>query len=132
MRRMIALALLLGLGACSTMTPSPQAAGGGPSYVVYFQEWSAGLDRAADNVIAAAARAAAADPAAPVHVLGSADMLGSPQANIYLSQTRAQVVADGLVRDGVAPGRIVQGARGSVQPVGGNVESRRTTITIGG
>jgi outer membrane protein OmpA-like peptidoglycan-associated protein len=132
MRRMTTLALLLGLGACSTVTPSPQAAGDGPRYVVFFQEWSAGLDGSANRVITAAARAAAADPMAPVHVLGAADMLGSPQANVYLSQTRAQVVTDGLVRDGVAQSRIVQDARGSLQPVGGNVESRRVTITIGG
>jgi outer membrane protein OmpA-like peptidoglycan-associated protein len=142
MRRLTALALLrgplllgpllLGLGACSTTVPTGSDAGNGRGYVVFFQEWSAGLDHAANNVIAAAARAAAAAPDTPVHVVGSADTLGSPQANVYLSETRAQVVADALVTDGVAANRIVQQARGSLQPVGGLVESRRVTITIGG
>ena len=39
-------------------------------------------------------------------VTGAADSVGSSKANKDLSQTRAQVVADALVSDGVAPGRI--------------------------
>ena len=58
--------------------------------------------KTAAKTIAAAAKAALADPAAPVVVTGAADTVGSALANKYMSEARAQVVSDALVADGVA------------------------------
>jgi outer membrane protein OmpA-like peptidoglycan-associated protein len=133
MRRQIVFALLLGVGACAVQqqqaaAPSP----GGPGYVVFFQQWSAAIDTPAQSVIDAAARAAKANPAARVTVSAYADTTGSAQANVYLTQTRAQVVTDALVQDGVDPTRIAQQPQGATPGVGGTQESRRVVISVGG
>ena len=63
-------------------------------------------------------------------VSGYADRTGSTDANVKLSSTRAQVVADGLLAAGVAPARIVQQPHGAV---GGDpgIESRRVELSLG-
>src|SRR3954464_12786362 len=98
--------LLLLLSACSLFGPS------GPHYVVYFEERSAQLDAPARSVIAQVATRASADPAAPVKVSGYTDSAGSPQADVLLSQQRAQAVADALVANGVAANRLVRKGQG--------------------
>ncbi|HTW27119.1 MAG TPA: OmpA family protein [Acetobacteraceae bacterium] len=133
MRRLAILSCVLGFAACA-------APGGGPaapaapvrSAVVFFQPWSAALDASALSVIAGAAEAAKQHPGLPITVTGTADPTGSPQANIYLTETRAQVVLDQLVTDGVEAARIRPVAQGSVQPALNNQESRRVTIALGG
>jgi len=64
-----------------------------------------------------------------VQVIGYTDSAGSPQADIVLSQQRAQAVADALVADGVASSRLVRLGQGQT---GGNpgVMSRRVEIRI--
>ena len=119
------LPLLLVLSACSLFGPS------GPRYVVFFQEGSAQLDAPAGSVIAQAAQRANADPAAPVEVSGYTDTAGSPQANVVLSQERAQAVADALVARGVAANRLIRKAQGQTGSNPG-VASRRVEITVGG
>lgn len=135
MRRAVVLFAVLGLAAC-TVAPAPAGSAAPPvsgrSYVVFFQEWSAGLDKPALQTIAAAAAVAAGNPAAPVVVTGYADPLGSVQANIYLTETRAQVVTDQLTADGINPARIHQRAAGKVGFQLTSQESRRVVITIGG
>jgi outer membrane protein OmpA-like peptidoglycan-associated protein len=134
MRRLAAVTLMLciALGACAQMSPPPAAAAStGPTYVVFFQEWSAAIDDQANNVIRRAAAQAAANPTAPVMVVGFADTTGSAQANVLMSQLRAQRVYDGLVDAGVAPTRIQRSGRGAVPSVGDLQESRRVEIDVG-
>lgn len=129
--RVFLAALLLAAGFVS-VTPSARAADANSrNYVVFFKEWSAAIDKPAASVISAAAKAAKANPALKVHVIGYADTTGSAQANHYLSQTRSQVVTDALTADGVTANRIEQASEGSVPSVDTKQESRRVTITLG-
>jgi outer membrane protein OmpA-like peptidoglycan-associated protein len=135
MRRAVVLFAALGLAISAIAPLQAQNATGsssGRAYVVFFQEWSAALDTPALQTIAAAAAIAAKDPNAPVIVTGYADPLGSVQANIYLTETRAQVVTDQLTADGVNPVRIRQRAAGKVGFQLTSQESRRVVIAIGG
>ena len=125
MRRVPIILLLLVLSACSLFGPSA------PNYVVYFQERSAQLDTPARRVIAQVAKRARAEPAAPVEVRGYTDSAGSPQADVLLSQQRAQAVADALVASGVAPNWVVRKGQGQTGSNPG-VASRVVEITVGG
>ena len=111
---------LLGCGALAGCAMTPQHASlqtpppipTPPDTPVFFQEWSAALDPAALATIATTATAANKLPNAPILITGSADTIGSARANIDLSKTRAQVVADQMVADGVARRRITTKATG--------------------
>ncbi len=126
MRRFACLLLLL-VAACTASAPSPPH-----KVIVFFKEWSAAIDPAAVGAIGTAAQWAKDHPNDPVKVAGYADPTGSAQANDYLSRTRAQVVADQLVADGVDQGRISIAAHGSVDFTSTSQESRRVEIAIGG
>jgi outer membrane protein OmpA-like peptidoglycan-associated protein len=82
-------------------------------------------------VVAQAARRANADPAARVEISGYTDSAGSPQADVLLSQERAQGVADALVASGVAPNRLLRKGQGQTGSNPG-VASRRVEISVGG
>jgi outer membrane protein OmpA-like peptidoglycan-associated protein len=99
--------------------------------VIYFQEWSAAFDDSALASIAKAADYAKAHPGLPILVAGFADPTGSKQANILVSELRAQVVVDQLVTDGVPPQSIAQVGHGSVQFALSSQESRRVEIAVG-
>jgi outer membrane protein OmpA-like peptidoglycan-associated protein len=125
MRRLIVVSLVLALGACSLFERSSQR------YVVFYQEWSAQLDPSAKSIVDAAAGLAMRHPDQPVVIVGYADMQGSPQANIDISRTRAQVVSDELVAAGVSPSRIARVAHGSTRFADTGQESRRVEIDVG-
>lgn len=127
MRRFGCLLLFAMLAGC---TPAPS----GPPHkvVVFFQEWSAALDPSATAAISAAAQWAKDHPGLPLKITGFADPTGSAQANDDMSLTRAQVVADQLVTDGVDRGRIVLSAHGITNFALTSQESRRVEIAIGG
>ena len=127
MRTLFAGLVLLGLSSC-TRTQAPSVS---PGYLVFFTERSSALEPSAADVVARAASAARAQPSSPVVVLGWTDSDGSKQADIELSRARAQRVADALVADGVAAGRITRHGRGQTGTDPG-VESRRVEIRIGG
>lgn len=120
MRSWLTVLLLLALAGCA----------GRREFTVFFPERSAALDEPAHQVIAGAARQAQQDLAAPVNVVGYTDSAGSPQADVILSQRRAQAVAGALVADGVSSSRLVRTGRGQT---GGDpgLASRRVDITIG-
>jgi outer membrane protein OmpA-like peptidoglycan-associated protein len=99
--------------------------------VIYFQEWSAAFDDSALASIAKAADYIKAHPGLPIHVAGFADPTGSKQANILMSELRAQVVVDQLVTDGVPARSIGQVGHGSVQFALTSQESRRVEISVG-
>ncbi len=104
------------LAGCATAPPvalqSPPPIPTTPDTPVFFKQWSAVLDPPALATIASTATAANKLPDAAVFVTGAADTIGSAEANRDLSKTRAQVVADQLVADGVAPARITVKAVG--------------------
>ena len=122
-KRLLLLCALL--GGCAVMPPS-----GAPRQVVFFQTWSAALDPAALQVVADAAQTLKANPQDHVWVYGYADPLGSVAANKLISATRAQVVTDQLVTDGVALGRIEQRGRGETGSEPTEQASRRVVLTI--
>ncbi len=101
-------------------------------FVVYFPEWSAALDDAAQAVVGDAAKLARAQAHAVVAVTGFAAPDGGKAANVLLSELRAQRVADLLHTDGVAASRMNPVGRGSVRFTMIAQESRRVEITIGG
>jgi outer membrane protein OmpA-like peptidoglycan-associated protein len=101
------------------------------TFVVFFQEWSAALDDAAQAVIGQAAEWMKSHPGNPARVNGFADPVGSKKANALLSDLRAQVVVDQLQSDGVDPGHVRQRGHGSVQFALTSQESRRVEISVG-
>jgi outer membrane protein OmpA-like peptidoglycan-associated protein len=124
--RRFACVLLLAVAACTASVPSaPQ------KFIVFFQEWSAAIDPPALKAIGAAAQFAKDHPGTAVKVIGYADPTGSGAANQYMSHTRAQVVADQLVTDGVERNRIGLGAEGATAFALTSQESRRVEIAIG-
>lgn len=134
MKKLLILSVLAGLAGCAELEgpvgPPP------PATPVFFQPFSAALDQPALTTIATIAKAANEQPDAPVTVIGAADSVGDPQANLYLSKTRAQVVADQLVADGVDRARLRIHARGEIRPTseapGGPVQAaRRVLVEIG-
>ena len=71
-----------------------------------------------------------------MRVTGAADTVGGRLANKYMSETRAQVVADALVADGVAKSRVKIDALGAtlgpgVAPKSYDQFSRRVLIQVG-
>jgi outer membrane protein OmpA-like peptidoglycan-associated protein len=131
MRHLSAFALLLGLAACAGQPHDPPLAAGQP-FPVYFSPWSVALDSPALDVVQVAATRAAQLPGATVLVAGYADPEGSRTANDLLSRTRAQVVADQLIADGVGAGRISVVGHGERAFTQSSLESRRAEITIDG
>jgi outer membrane protein OmpA-like peptidoglycan-associated protein len=125
MRRFACLLLVM-VAACTTTAPPPH------KILVFFQEWSAAIDKPAAGAITEAAQWAKDHPADAIKVTGYADPTGSAAANDYMSRTRAQVVADQLVTDGVDRSRIVLGAQGATGFTMTSQESRRVEIAIGG
>jgi len=132
MRRLLILGGLLALAGCAAPAPPPLATTA-PATPVFFQPFSAALDQPALAAIAAAATAASERPDAKIIVLGAADAGGNTQANILLSKTRARVVADQLIADGVGPSRIHARGIGEQSAMEASAQSaRRVLIRIEG
>jgi outer membrane protein OmpA-like peptidoglycan-associated protein len=125
MRRLAVLLLLL-----CVSTSAGAAAPPAQKFVVFFQEWSAALDDSAQSAITQAAAWMKDHPSYSVKVTGFADTTGSKQANILLSELRAQMVVDQLTTDGVDAKHIDQVGRGSVQFALTSQESRRVEIAF--
>jgi outer membrane protein OmpA-like peptidoglycan-associated protein len=126
MRRLGLLLLLLCAATGSTRAADLPA----QKFVVFFQEWSAAIDDNAQAVIGNAAAWVKSHPGNVAHVNGFADPTGSREANILLSELRAQVVVDQLKTDGVDQSRVRQRGHGSVQFALTSQESRRVEISI--
>ena len=124
--RRVACLLLLTVAACTASVPAEPH-----RVIVFFQEWSAAIDAAANGAITEAAQWAKDHPGAAVKVIGYADPTGSAAANDYMSRTRAQRVADELVNDGVDRSRITVTALGATGFTQSSQESRRVDIDIG-
>ena len=74
-------------------------------------------------------------PEVKVEIAGHTDSVGNPDANLKLSQARAQAVRDYLVRAGVEASRLTCKGYGSTRPVAdngtpqGRAENRRVEMT---
>ncbi len=123
-----ALALAVSLGGCSSLSHLGSSQAG---YPVFFTPFSARLEETAKGVIAQAAQQAKANPDAAVVVAGYATAPGSAKADLDLSRTRAQVVADTLMADGVPKSSITQRAKGQIDFTLDPIEARRVDITVG-
>jgi outer membrane protein OmpA-like peptidoglycan-associated protein len=117
--------LLASAAVCLLTLP---AAAQRPPILVFFPEWSAQFDDTAQAIVDSAASLAKQSPDSKITVTGYADPKGSPQADIYLSQVRAQRVIDRLLADGVDVSRITMDAAGRQLTPG--VASRRVEIVL--
>lgn len=127
MRRRIAI-LTAAFAALLSVSAVPAKAE--QKFIVFFHAWSAELDSAAQDVVAAAANYARQNPAMRVEVFGFASTTGSQKANLYLSLLRAQIASDKIADAGIAPARIARVGEGSVNAVGTNEEARRVEIVV--
>lgn len=125
-RTLFAAAPVLLAAACTSAPPPP------PPIAVFFTADSATLEPEAEALVRSAAEAAKARPGTDVVVLGFAGPAGGAAYNVALSNTRAQHVAELLVREGVARARIRISPRGPVPFEAIATESRRVEIRIGG
>ena len=93
------------LGACDTpnVTPPPQPAPpqAPVSYMAFFDLGSVKLSDQSMQTISQAAQVYKTKANARVQVTGYADTVGNPAMNVQLSQRRAAVVKDALVKAGV-------------------------------
>lgn len=97
---------------------------------VFFRTWSANLDPAALTAIKHVAGVLRQSPSDAVQVVGYADLDGSATANRLLSETRAQVVTDRLLLDGVEAARIHQQGSGATGTDQHAQESRRVILIV--
>ena len=123
MRRLLPLLLLGVLAAPANAQPAP-------NYVIFFQEWSAALDDAAQGVITQAATYAKAHPQSRIQITGYADITGGQRANLLVSELRAQMVEDQLTTDGISVGRIRLSAVGSIPSAMSKQQARRVTVSF--
>ena len=87
---------------------------------VYFDTGSAELDPASTTTLNAIAQAMRADPAARYTVEGHTDSTGGAEANLTLSQARAQAVVTWLIARGLTPARLEAVGLGETAPVADN------------
>ena len=102
----------------------------GDRFLVYFDEFSANITPQAHQVIADAATRAKAIHASAIRIEGRASATGSPKANAHLSETRTQVVADALERQGLDPKTFRQVAVGQTAADDPSVAERRVDIVV--
>lgn len=77
-------------------------------------------DSGYENLLDSLAGLMKANPAWKISILGHTDSLGSKEYNLRLSQERAQVVADELIRRGVGSTRIFVKGFGDTKPLRSN------------
>jgi len=120
--------VLLGLRYAFTPPPAPAAAPVATpapavapevtrTYLVFFDWDRADLTDRARQIIADAAGASRRVQTTRIEVAGHADRSGTPQYNQRLSQRRAEVVANELVRQGVKREEIAVTALGETRPL---------------
>jgi outer membrane protein OmpA-like peptidoglycan-associated protein len=144
MRRQVgslALAALLALAACETFhahkagpliaTPSSCA---DIAFPIYFEPGSAAVTREAEQRITAASQQAAGCKVTGVDIVGLADAVGAPGANLALSERRADAVTHALTRHGFGAGPVRVAAAGAADSstAGGEARPlrRRADVTI--
>ena len=97
---------------------------------IFFEVGKANVIASRDMLSVKALAQLAIDKNASVLVTGYADKSGNPDANMKLSERRAQAVADELVRLGVNPQRIEVVAAGGVDTLTPAEYNRRATVEL--
>lgn len=128
------------LGACddssqptATTAPAPVAP---PSFMTFFDLGSTKLSDQDKTTVSQAAQVYKSRANARVTVTGYADTVGSPAANLQLSQRRATVVKDALVAAGVPATAITTSGSGDASllvetgPQQKEPRNRRVAIVI--
>jgi outer membrane protein OmpA-like peptidoglycan-associated protein len=96
---------------------------------VYFDVGRADLTTSGQRTIQSVA-SSVRDSSAPVAVTGYTDSSGDPAQNAELAKNRASAVRDALVREGVAPARVVMAPPLSPTPGDAPEASRRVDIKL--
>ena len=114
-------------------TPAPVAP---VSYMTFFDLGSIKISDQSAATIGQAAQVYKTKANARISVTGYADTVGSPATNMQLSQRRADVVKDGLVKAGVPAAAITtaaSGETGTLVPTGPQTNeprNRRVAIVV--
>ena len=125
-RYLIGLVVAGGLVGCV----APPASQDGERFLVYFDEFSANITPQAQSVIDEAAAKAQATHATAIRIEAHASATGSPAANQKLTETRAQVVADALQKNGIDPAMLRQVAAGQTPTGDTGVTDRRVDVVL--
>lgn len=126
-RHLIGFLVTGALAGCVAPGSAPQD---GERFLVYFDEFSANITPQAQSVIdEASAKAKATHPKA-IRIEAHASATGSPAANQKLTETRAQVVADALQKDGIDPAMLRQVAAGQTPSGDTSVADRRVDVVL--
>jgi outer membrane protein OmpA-like peptidoglycan-associated protein len=126
-RHLIGILVIGALAGCAAPGPTPQE---GERFLVYFDEFSANITPQAQSVIDEASAKAKATHAKAIRIEAHASATGSPAANQKLTETRAQVVADALQKDGIDPGMVRQVAAGQTPTGDTSVADRRVDVVL--
>jgi outer membrane protein OmpA-like peptidoglycan-associated protein len=132
--------LAIGLASC-TMGPTGRAAVEAPpstcqdvTIPIYFEPDVSDLTPEGRRVLAAEAQAAKGCRVERVHVIGLADAVGDPAANLELSKRRAASVADAILKAGLPAAEFEVTAAGQAGAVteGGEMRPvrRRADVTL--
>jgi outer membrane protein OmpA-like peptidoglycan-associated protein len=127
----VAALAALSLGGCATsrnpLVRAPERCTD-QTVQVYFEPWSAELTQEGRTVIDAAAKGVRACRVTAIDVLGLADAVGAPAANLELSHKRAEAVSQALAQAGLPPADFrlaAAGEAGAVAPNGAAAPLRR-------
>ncbi|WP_372782067.1 OmpA family protein [Phenylobacterium sp.] len=134
----MAMILVLGLGGCAGLkTGRDRIVKTAPSCVdqtvqIYFEAESAEVTKEGRAVITAAAAQGRPCKVASVDVLGLADSVGGPEANLELSKRRAQSVTAALTAAGLPAGEFKVQAAGQAgaTTAGGQAKPLRRRVDV--
>lgn len=126
-RQFFAILVAGALAGCVAPGTAPQD---GERFLVYFDEFSANITPQAQSVIDEASAKAKATHAKAIRIEAHASATGSPAANQKLTETRAQVVADALQKDGIDPTMLRQVAAGQTPTGDTSVADRRVDVVL--
>ncbi len=103
---------------------------------VYFETGKADIKPASFKYIDEMAEYLKLKTSMVIEISGHTDNVGKPEANLTLSQERANAVRNYLIKKGIAPDRIVAKGYGDTQPISSNdtdagkQKNRRTEVRI--
>jgi outer membrane protein OmpA-like peptidoglycan-associated protein len=100
-------------------------------FLVLFDWGSASLRPDAEQIIAAAARTAAAYPRRTIRLIGHADDSGSPEYNFNLSRRRAELVKSVLIKFKISDTEIIVFFKGAASPLVSTGKNEREIFNRG-
>ena len=140
-QRLAAALIILALAGCQTsrshyagplIATPPSCAD--IAFPIYFEPGSASVTREAEQLIASARKRSSGCRVSGVDVVGLADAVGAPGANLALSERRADAVTRALGRNGfgAAPVRVAAAGAAEATAAGGEAKPlrRRADVTI--